>query len=95
MNDVSAPHPAEGPRTGDTVLVTRTLPDGTTHRFRGTLDLTAPPGGFSVTGEDLGTGLRTRAFFPAEDTSPGTRQSVEKVRVPGSSSSRGATRRAA
>jgi hypothetical protein len=43
MNDVSAPHPAQGPRT--------------------------------------------RAFFPAEDTSPGTRQSVEKVPVPRSSSS--------
>ncbi|MFJ8186609.1 hypothetical protein [Streptomyces sp. NPDC096105] len=81
--DSPRPRPTtEIPRTGDTVLVTRVLPDGTIHRFRGTLDRTAPPGGFSVTGEDLGTGLRTRGYFTAEDTSPGTQQYVEKVPAP-------------
>ncbi|MCL7430165.1 hypothetical protein [Streptomyces sp. YS415] len=79
MDGVPARTTAEEIRTGDTVLVTRILPDGTVHRFAGALDLTGPPGGFSVTGEDLATGLRTRGYFLAEDTSPGTRQYVERL----------------
>jgi hypothetical protein len=79
MDGMTAPSTAEGLRTGDMVLVTRILHDGTAHRFRGRLDLTAPPGGFGVTGEDLTSGLLTHGFFISEDTSPGTRQHVEKL----------------
>ncbi|MFD9053435.1 hypothetical protein [Streptomyces zaomyceticus] len=65
--------------TGDTVLVTRTLPDGQRFRFLGTLDLTAPEGGFTVVGEDLDSGLRTTGYFLVEDDTPGLRQDVVAV----------------
>lgn len=70
-----------GLKTGDTVLVTRTLPDGARFRFQGTLDLTAPVGGFTVVGEDLDSGLRTTGYFLAEDATPGVRQDIIAVQA--------------
>ncbi|WP_217143260.1 hypothetical protein [Streptomyces sp. AC627_RSS907] len=71
-------HPLPGLRTGDRVTVTRVLTDGRELAFRGTLDLSGPHGGFTVTGEDLTTGLRTTGHFLAEDAAYGVRQRVEK-----------------
>lgn len=66
-------------RSGDAVLVTRTLADGQVFRFRGILDLSGPAGGFTVTGEDPDTGFRTTGYFLREDTAAGVLQRVEPV----------------
>ncbi len=68
-----------GLRSGDTVLVTRTLPDGQVFRFRGILDVSGPADGFTVTGEDLDTGFRTTGYFAGEDTTAGVLQQVERL----------------
>lgn len=73
-------HPLQGLRTGDRVTVTRVLADGRELGFRGTLDLAGPHGGFTVTGEDLTTGLLTTGHFLADGDADadGVRQRVEK-----------------
>lgn len=71
------PDPLRGLHTGDHVTVTRVLADGRALRFRGTLDLAGPHGGFTVTGEDLTTGLRTTGHFLRQDSAHGVRQHVE------------------
>jgi hypothetical protein len=70
-------NPLQGLRTGDRVTVTRTLAGGAVFRFRGELDLAGPYGGFTVTGQDPDTGLRTTGHFLAEDDAYGVRQRVE------------------
>ncbi|MFI2351791.1 hypothetical protein ACH492_33245 [Streptomyces sp. NPDC019443] len=59
--------------------MTRTLSDGQVFRFRGTLDLSGPAGGFTVTGKDPDTGFRTTGYFLREDTTAGVLQQVERV----------------
>ncbi|MFJ7078523.1 hypothetical protein [Streptomyces sp. NPDC098781] len=66
-------------RTGDTVLVTRTFPDGTVYRFKGVADFAGPEGIFTVVGHDPDTELHTTGYFMTQDSAYGVKQDVVRI----------------